>query len=52
MSIVIGHGAQFDEYTTVYMHVEPVVIMGQAIDEKGQIIATVSNISGYHLHLK
>lgn len=43
--IVIGHG----EYTTVYMHVDPVVKEGQPVG-KGDIIARVSNIYGYHLH--
>jgi len=43
--IVIGHG----EYTTVYMHVDPLVKEGQPVG-KGQIIARISNIRGYHLH--
>lgn len=43
--IVIGHG----EYTTVYIHVDPLVEVGQII-EKGQIIAKIFRISGCHLH--
>jgi murein DD-endopeptidase MepM/ murein hydrolase activator NlpD len=47
--IVIEHGDEGCEYTTVYMHVEPVVKEGKIV-KKGQIIATVSNILGHHLH--
>ncbi len=50
--IVIGHGDKGYEYTTdttVYMHVDPLVIEGQTV-KKGQIIATVSDILGPHLH--
>jgi murein DD-endopeptidase MepM/ murein hydrolase activator NlpD len=47
--IVIGHGKSPFEYTTVYMHVDPLVMEGQNV-EKGQIIAKISRISSHHLH--
>lgn len=47
--IVIEHGDEGFEYTTVYIHVEPVVKEGQTV-KKGQVIAAVSDILGRHLH--
>jgi murein DD-endopeptidase MepM/ murein hydrolase activator NlpD len=43
--IVIGHG----EFTTVYIHVVPLINVGQYV-EKGQIIAKIAKIKSYHLH--
>jgi murein DD-endopeptidase MepM/ murein hydrolase activator NlpD len=43
--IVIGHG----EFTTVYIHVVPLINVGQYV-KKGQIIAKIAKIKSYHLH--
>ncbi len=45
--IVIEHGG--GDFTTVYMHIEPLFRENDHV-EKGQVIATIADISGAHLH--
>ena len=44
--IVIDHDGKF---TTTYLHIDPLISDGQSIT-KGQKIAKIAAISGYHLH--